>query len=192
MNIRHILTLLLPMGLLLGCTTRDVPKTESARSMTLNSLTIESLDSGSVALSKYAGDVLLVVNVASECGYTTQYQGLEELEKELSPQGFHVLGFPSDEFGGQEPGGAEQIRKFCTERFSVSFPMFAKVQTKPGPDQSPVYAFLGGATGKAPGWNFGKYLIGRDGVPIAFYPSSVKPDDAALRAEIQTALAARK
>jgi len=165
---------------------------EASPAMSIHSLKVESLDGGPVELARYAGDVLLVVNVASECGYTPQYAGLEALEQELSPKGFHVLGFPSNDFGKQEPGDPAQIRQFCTEKYHVTFPMFAKVATKAGPGQSPVYACLQQATGELPAWNFAKYLIGRDGKPIAFYASKVKPDDAQLRAEIEKALAASR
>jgi glutathione peroxidase len=191
---KHQLTaLLLAAALLPACSwlfTKDVPKSETAAAGSLYAFQVESLDAGKLDLAQFKGDVLLVVNVASECGYTKQYAGLQQLEQELSPQGFHVLGFPSNEFNGQEPGGPAEIRKFCTENYSVTFPLLAKVATKPGPDQSPVYAFLGGATGKLPNWNFGKYLVGRDGKPIAFYATQVDPGDAKLRADIAAALAA--
>ena len=94
-------------------------------------------------LSAYKGKVALVVNVASQCGFTPQYAGLETLYRELAPKGFAILGFPSNDFGGQEPGTAEEIGQFCQRNYGVTFPMFAKVVTKAGPDQSPVYAFLG-------------------------------------------------
>jgi glutathione peroxidase len=193
MNSRSLLAALSSLFLVScsGFFTKEVPRVEPSGDMTLHSLKVESLDSGTVDLAKYEGDVLLVVNVASECGFTRQYAGLESLEKELAPKGFHVLGFPSNEFGGQEPGAPEAIRKFCTEEFAVTFPLFAKVSTKAVPEQSPVYAYLGGATGKLPGWNFGKYLVGRDGKPIGFYDSRIAPDDATLRADIEKALAAR-
>lgn len=194
MNTAQILAAL-SLPLLASCSgffTKEVPKSEAAAAMTLHSLKVDSLDAGPVDLAKYKGEVVLVVNVASECGYTPQYKGLEALEQELSAKGFHVLGFPSNEFGGQEPGEAAEIRRFCTEKYSVSFPMFAKSVTKPGPTQSPIFTFLGGATGKAPGWNFCKYLVGKDGKPIAFFDSKVKPDDAGLRTEIEKALAAAR
>jgi glutathione peroxidase len=193
MNVTPLLAAL-SLAFLASCSgffTKQVPKTEFTSEMTLHSMKVESLDAGPVDLARYKGDVLLVVNVASECGLTPQYAGLETLEKELAPKGFHVLGFPSNEFGGQEPGAPDAIRRFCTERFAVTFPLFAKVATKAGPEQSPVYAYLGGATGKLPGWNFGKYLVGRDGKPLGFYDSRVGPDDAQLRADIEQALAAR-
>ncbi|HTF87385.1 MAG TPA: glutathione peroxidase [Planctomycetota bacterium] len=186
------LILALALPLLASCSqspTVAATKSEAPAEMTLHTFKVESLDAGPVDLAKYKGDVVLVVNVASECGYTPQYQGLETLEKELSPKGFHVLGFPSNEFGGQEPGAAAEIRKFCTEKYNVTFPMFSKSVTKAGPEQSPVFKYLGGATGQLPAWNFGKYLVGRDGKAVAYYPSKVKPDDAAMRAEIEKALA---
>jgi glutathione peroxidase len=139
-------------------------------------------------LASYRGKVTLVVNVASECGYTPQYQGLQKLHEEFAAKGFAVLAFPSNEFGGQEPGSPEQIQQFCSKNYGVTFPLFAKCATKPGAGQSPVYATLQQATGKSPNWNFCKYLVGKDGAPIAFYPSRTAPDDAELRAAIAKAL----
>lgn len=140
-------------------------------------------------LGEYRGKVTLVVNVASYCGYTPQYKGLEALHRELKGKGFAVLGFPSNDFGEQEPGSAEEIVTFCKLTYDVSFPMFAKVVTKPGAAQSPVYRLLG-STGHLPAWNFAKYLIGKDGKVIAFYPSDVTPESPALRGAIAKALAA--
>jgi glutathione peroxidase len=138
-------------------------------------------------LADYRGKVTLVVNVASYCGYTPQYKGLEQLHRELKDKGFAVLGFPSNDFGEQEPGTAEEIATFCRLTYDVTFPMFAKVVTKPGPDQSPVYKLLG-ATGHLPSWNFGKYVVGKDGKVRAFFPSDVTPDEPALRVAIAEAL----
>ena len=149
-----------------------------------------TLASGDLDFASLNGKPVLVVNTASECGYTPQYAGLEALQQEHSARGFHVLGFPSNEFGGQEPGDAEAIRTFCTESYAVTFPLFAKTSTAAGPGQSPVFARLGAATGELPQWNFAKYLVGRDGRAIAFYPSKVAPDDPKLRADIEKALAA--
>jgi glutathione peroxidase len=157
----------------------------------LLALKVDTLDGKPADLASYKGKVALVVNVASQCGYTPQYAGLESLYKELEPKGFVILGFPSNDFGGQEPGSPEEIKTFCTQNYGVTFPMFAKVQTKSGPEQSPVYTYLNGATGKLPTWNFCKYLIGKDGKAIAFYPSKVKPSDDELRKAIDTALAAK-
>jgi glutathione peroxidase len=141
-------------------------------------------------LSAYRGKVTLVVNVASYCGFTPQYTGLEKLHRELSGKAFSVLGFPSNDFGEQEPGSPQEIVEFCKRTYDVTFPMFAKVATKPGPDQSPIYKFLGGS-GHLPAWNFAKYVLGKDGRVIAFFPSEVTPDAPELRHAIDRALAAK-
>jgi glutathione peroxidase len=138
-------------------------------------------------LGDFRGKVTLVVNVASYCGYTPQYKGLEALHRELKDKGFAVLGFPSNDFGEQEPGTAEEIATFCKRTYDVSFPMFSKVVTHSGRDQSPVYAYLG-ATGHLPAWNFAKYVVGKDGRVRAFFPSEVTPEDPKLRRAIADAL----
>jgi glutathione peroxidase len=165
-------------------------KTSAPAEPTLHSLKVETLEGKPADLANYRGKVLLVVNVASKCGNTPQYAGLESLYKELAPRGLVILGFPSNDFGGQEPGTPAEIEAFCTEKYGVTFPMFAKVQTKLGPEQSPVYAYLGEKTGKLPEWNFAKYLVGKDGKPIKFYASKTKPNDPDLRAAIDGALLA--
>ena len=162
-------------------TTKDHP-------MDVYSLSTSALDGTPVDLAIYRGKVTLVANVASECGYTPQYTGLQKLHAELKDRGFAVLGFPSNDFGAQEPGTPDQIRDFCTTKYQVGFPLFAKVQTKTGPGQSPVYALLGAAAGKLPNWNFCKYLVGKDGTVLSFHPSKQAPDDPALRAAIEAAL----
>ena len=138
-------------------------------------------------LGDYRGKVTLVVNVASYCGYTPQYKGLEALHRELKDKGFAVLGFPSNDFGEQEPGTAEEIATFCKRTYDVTFPMFSKVVTRSGRDQSPVYTYLG-ATGHLPAWNFAKYVVGKDGRVRAFFPSEVTPEDPKLRRTIADAL----
>jgi glutathione peroxidase len=155
------------------------------------SMSAAALGGGPVDLSKYAGKVALVVNVASECGYTPQYAGLEKLWREYQGKGLVVLGFPSNEFGAQEPGDAATIQEFCTKNYGVTFPLFAKCETKKGAGQSPVYAYLAGATGKEPNWNFCKYLVGKHGEAVKFWPSKTAPDNAELRAAIDAALAAK-
>jgi glutathione peroxidase len=140
-------------------------------------------------LGDYRGRVTLVVNVASFCGYTPQYEGLEKLHRELQGKGFAVLGFPSNDFGEQEPGSAQEIAQFCRLTYDVTFPMFAKVVTAAGRQQSPIYTFLG-TSGHLPAWNFSKYLIGKDGKVIAFYASDVTPESPELRRAIAKALAA--
>jgi len=158
---------------------------------TLADFKAKTLEGEAAPLDKWRGKVVLVVNTASQCGFTKQYEGLEALHKELESRGFAVLGFPCNEFGGQEPGDAKEIRTFCTDHFQVTFPMFEKVQVKPGEGLSPIYAWLEAATGQVPSWNFCKYLVGKDGKPIQFYPSKTTPDAADLRAAIDTALAAK-
>ena len=148
-----------------------------------------TLDGKPADLGAYKGKVSLVVNVASKCGYTPQYDGLEKLHKEMQGKNFNVLGFPSNDFGGQEPGTAEEIITFCRATYGVTFPMFEKVVTKAGAGQSPIYSFLG-ASGDLPAWNFGKYVIGKDGKVVAYFPSKVTPDAPELRAAIAKALAA--
>ena len=138
---------------------------------------------------RYHGRVLLVVNTASKCGFTPQYEDLEALQKSYSARGLSVLGFPSNDFKGQEPGDEKDIQEFCTLTYGVKFPMFEKVHVV-GDQATPLYKGLTAATGVAPGWNFHKYLIGRDGTVIAQFPSRVKPDDKDLVAAIERALAA--
>ncbi len=135
----------------------------------------------------YAGKVLLIVNVASKCGFTPQYEGLEALHAKLEPRGFSVLGFPSNDFMGQEPGTEEDIAEFCTLTYGVKFPMFEKVAVK-GDAATPLYLSLASATNEQPGWNFHKYLVDRQGNIVASYGSRTKPDDAAMLAKIESLL----
>jgi glutathione peroxidase len=165
-------------------------QTPSRAAASFYDVTTTSLDGKPADLGAFRGKVALVVNVASECGYTPQYEGLQQLHRELSGKGFTVLGFPSNDFGAQEPGTAEQIGAFCRLNYGVTFPMFSKLVTQPGPEQSPVYAFLG-RSGKLPAWNFSKYVIGKDGRVLAFFPSEVTPDAPELRDVIAKALASR-
>ena len=153
----------------------------------LHDLTVKTIDRQAHPLAAYKGQVLLVVNTASACGFTPQYAGLEALYRAYKDRGLVVMGFPSNDFGAQEPGTEEEIQTFCSTRYDVSFPMFEKVQTK-GPDASPVYGFLAAKHG-APRWNFHKYLVGRDGTVRDAFESKVAPDDHRLRAAIEAALA---
>ena len=139
-------------------------------------------------LAQYKGKVSLVVNVASKCGFTPQYEGLEKLQREMKGKPFNVLGFPSNDFGQQEPGSAEEIAQFCKLTYDVTFPMFEKVVTMRGPEQSAIYGFLG-QSGKLPAWNFSKYVIDKQGKIVAFFPSEVTPEDPKLRDAINKALA---
>jgi glutathione peroxidase len=151
------------------------------------SLKTKTLQGQPADLAQYKGKVTLVVNVASQCGFTPQYAGLEKLHEELKTRGFSVLGFPSNDFGAQEPGSAQEIETFCRKNYGVTFPMFEKVVTKSGPTQSPIYTFLGQG-GSLPAWNFSKYLIGKDGKVIAFFPSKVEPQSKELHEKIEDAL----
>ncbi len=138
-------------------------------------------------LCQYAGKVILVVNTASYCGYTNQYEGLEKMYAKYSAKGLVVLGFPSNDFGKQEPGSSKEIADFCYNTYGVKFPMFAKSDVA-GPNANPLYATLIKATGKEPTWNFTKYLIDRNGKIVAHFPSKVTPDDKALVGPIEAAL----
>jgi glutathione peroxidase len=148
-----------------------------------------SIDGEPTKLSAYQGKVLLVVNVASQCGFTPQYAGLQKLHSNYHDRGFEVLGFPSNDFGQQEPGSEAEIKQFCSSKFGVSFPLFSKTKVT-GPEKDTVYAFLTKSTGGVEvGWNFEKFLVNRQGLVIGRFPSSVRPDDSRLVAEIEKALA---
>jgi glutathione peroxidase len=136
------------------------------------------------SLCEYAGKVVLVVNTASECGYTPQYEGLEALYRKYKARGLVVLGFPSNDFGGQEPGSNRQIAEFCVNQYAIDFPMFAKTRLK----DNPLYADLAKATGRAPRWNFHKYLIDRSGARVQSFDTRTEPDDPGLLAAIEKLL----
>lgn len=152
------------------------------------SIQATTIDGAPANLSQYKGKVVLVVNVASRCGFTGQYAGLQKLYDTYKDKGLVVLGIPSNDFGSQEPGSEKEIKEFCSTKYSVTFPMLSKEQTKAGAGQSEMYEFLGTRTGKLPGWNFSKYLVSKDGQPIAFYPSTVTPQDKTLEQAIEQAL----
>jgi glutathione peroxidase len=158
--------------------------------MSFDQLSAIAIDGKPQALSAYLGQVLLIVNVASKCGFTKQYSELEALYQEFNDQGFSVLGFPCDQFGHQEPGDNEVIAAFCDLQFKITFPMFAKIEVN-GPNTSPVYAWLKRAkTGllgtEAIKWNFTKFLVGRDHTVMKRYAPTTRP--LTLREEIQQAL----
>ncbi len=155
--------------------------------MTFFDLKATTLRGQEQAFAAFKGKAVLVVNVASECGYTPQYEGLERLHEAYAEQGLVVMGFPCNQFGAQEPGGADEIERFCSVKFGVKFPLFAKVEVK-GPRQSPVYAFLTEGR-EAPQWNFHKYLVGRNGQVVASFPSSVEPEGPELKAALAAVLA---
>ena len=157
------------------------------------SSTQTSLSNEPVEMSRYKGKVLLIVNVASNCGYTPQYDGLQALHDKYESQGLAVLGFPANDFGAQEPGTNEEIATFCKKNHGVSFPMFAKISVH-GDDKAPLYAWLTHSNSALAGdvkWNFEKFLVGRDGSVIARFPSKVLPDAPELTKAIEAALAAK-
>lgn len=150
-------------------------------------LEAKSIDGKTIALSRWRGKVVLVVNTASQCGNTPQYAGLQKIWERYRARGFVVLGFPSNDFDHQEPGDEADIKKFCSVNYGVTFPLFAKVVTHDA-GQSPVYQFLTANHG-VPGWNFHKYLVGKDGRVIRAFSPTVQPEDAELRSAIEAGLA---
>jgi glutathione peroxidase len=139
-------------------------------------------------LCEYAGKVVLVVNTASYCGFTPQYKGLQALNTRYKARGLVILGFPSNDFGNQEPGSNKEIAEFCDNTYNVKFPMFAKTSVKPG--GSALFDGLAGASGSRPGWNFHKYLIARDGQRVASFPSKVDPESPEFTARVEELLRA--
>lgn len=145
------------------------------------------LDGKPRSLCEYSGRVLLIVNTASRCGFTRQYEGLEKLQDRFGARGLTVLGFPSNDFGNQEPGSDKDIAQFCSMTYGVKFPMFTKTSVT-GSKKHPLYADLSRVSGVEPAWNFHKYLIGRDGSTIASFPSNAAPESPELIAAIEAAL----
>ncbi len=151
--------------------------------------TVDSIDGTPQPLSIYKGQVLLIVNTASKCGFTKQYAGLQSLYERYKDRGLVVLGFPANNFMGQEPGTNEEIQQFCTTHFNVAFPMFKKISVKGG-DINPLYAWLTSRpNGAAVSWNFNKFLIGRDGTLIKHFGSRIAPESQELAAAIEKELA---
>jgi len=150
--------------------------------------TLNSIDGKPAPLAQYKGKVVLIVNVASRCGFTPQYTGLEKIYEKYKDQGFVILGFPANNFGAQEPGTNEEIKTFCSSKYSVTFPMYAKISVK-GSDIAPLYAYLTTAKGGDIKWNFTKFLIGKNGAILDRFESPVKPDDPKVTTAIEKALA---
>ena len=159
---------------------------------TAHDFTATTIDGTAKPLKDYAGKALLIVNVASQCGLTPQYAGLQKLHEQYGGRGLAVLGFPCNQFGGQEPGSEGQIKTFCETKFGVTFPMFAKVDVN-GAGRHPLYEFLTSQTTSPDGpgdiqWNFAKFLIGKDGKVIARFPPTDTPESAEITAAIEKAL----
>jgi glutathione peroxidase len=154
---------------------------------------VKDIDGKSTTLQPYRGKVLLIVNVASRCGFTPQYKALEAVYEKYKDKGFVVLGFPCNQFGGQEPGTDEEIKQFCSSKYNVTFPMFDKIDVN-GPNRHPLYASLAGKDSPYPGdikWNFSKFLVSRDGKIIKRFESPVAPESPQVTQAIEAALAAQ-
>jgi glutathione peroxidase len=152
---------------------------------------VKDIDGKDTSLKEYRGKVLLIVNVASKCGLTPQYEKLELLHQKYKDKGFAVLGFPCNQFGGQEPGTNEDIKQFCSKTYGVSFPMFDKIDVN-GAKRHPLYAALAGEQSPFPGdikWNFAKFLVGRDGRILERFEPKTKPDSPEITGAIESALA---
>lgn len=160
----------------------------------LQDIPLQDIDGHPTSLAAYKGKVVLLVNVASKCGYTKQYKPLEAVYQKYKDQGLVIVGVPSNDFGGQEPGSAEDIKTFCKTQFDVSFPLMGKVGVSPGPSQHALYAALTAKDAPFPGkvaWNFTKFLISRDGKIVARFASGDEPDSETVTKAIQAALAAK-
>jgi len=156
-------------------------------------IAVKDIDGKDTTLGAYKGKVLLIVNVASKCGFTPQYKNLEAVYEKYKDQGLVILGFPCNQFGGQEPGSDEQIKEFCTAKYSITFPLFDKIEVN-GPNRHPLYVMLAGETSPFPGnikWNFNKFLISRDGKILKRFDSKVTPDSPEATEAITAALAAK-
>ena len=182
---------LLAMVILATVMTVNVKGEEPVKS--IYDIQVTRITGEATTLREYAGQVLLIVNTASKCGFTRQYAGLQSLYERYAEAGLVVLGFPSNDFGRQEPGSEAEILEFCEMNFGVTFPLFEKVVVKPGPDQHPLYAFLTNTSTNPEhahrvGWNFNKFLIGRDGLVRGYFGSRVAPDSDTLTGAIEAAL----
>lgn len=165
----------------------------SATAASLYDIPLKDIDGQPTSLEPYRGKVMLIVNVASKCGNTPQYAQLESLYEADKDDGLVVLAFPCNQFGGQEPGSNEQIKQFCTLEYSVTFPIFDKIDVN-GPDRHLLYQQLAGKDSRFAGdieWNFAKFLIGRDGKILARFKAGMKPDNPAITSAVQAALAAK-
>ena len=149
---------------------------------------VKTIDGQDVQLDQFKGKVLLIVNTASECGYTPQYDGLEKLYRRYRDRGFAVLGFPANDFGGQEPGSNKEIAQFCQVNYGITFPVFAKTAVI-GKNANPLFRELAAKTGQPPRWNFHKYLLDRTGQPVATFESRVEPEDRRITSQIEKLLA---
>ncbi len=168
------------------CTTAALADTPPA----LQDIPLKDIDGKATSLKAYAGKAVLLVNVASKCGNTPQYKGLEELFQKYKDKGLIVLGLPCNDFGAQEPGSNAEIKDFCSTKYKVSFPMMDKIHVK-GPEQHPLYQALTGEKGPFPGdvkWNFGKFLVGKDGKAVQRFEPKIQPDSKEIADAVEKAL----
>jgi glutathione peroxidase len=154
---------------------------------TLHEFSVKNIDGKEIKLSDYQGKVALIVNVASQCGYTPQYKGLEALYNTYKDQNFVVLGFPSNDFGAQEPASEKEIKEFCSLKYDVTFDLFSKVKVKGG-DKIDVYKYLTEGTNAEVQWNFNKFLVDKSGKVVKYYASGVSPESPELKKDIEALL----
>jgi len=188
-SIFHNFALVKTITILLALIIAQITMAQSK--VNLYDIPLKDIDGKDTSLKAYHGKVLLIVNVASKCGFTPQYEGLEALQKKYESQGFTVLGFPCNDFMGQEPGTPEEIKTFCSSKYNVTFPLFAKLHVN-GSEQHPLYAQLTGTDSPRPGkitWNFNKFLISRDGKIIDRFDTREKPESPKVAKAIEGALA---
>lgn len=182
---KTIVTTLLALGLAMTTATLS-----AADAPNLGAIPLKDINGKDTSLKAYEGKVVLLVNVASKCGYTPQYKSLEATYRKFKDQGLVVLGVPCNDFGAQEPGSNEEIKEFCTSKYEVTFPLLDKIHVK-GPEQHPLYAALTGKNSPFPGdvkWNFGKFLLSRDGKILKRWDSGAKPDSKEITEAIEAAL----
>lgn len=175
--------------ILVVATVRGSLAQEGVVNKTIYDFSMKTIDGQEKSLAEYKGKVVLIVNTASRCGFTPQYKGLEALYEQYKEKGFVVLGFPANNFMGQEPGSNEEIKKFCELKFKTTFPMFSKIDVT-GSNMAPLYAYLTKESGfnGSISWNFNKFLVGKDGKVIARYGSNTDPEDPQLKTAVEKAL----
>jgi glutathione peroxidase len=177
----------------IGCVAVLFLMTTLLHASSIYEIAVKDIDGKDTTLNAYNGKVILIVNVASQCGFTPQYKNLEAVYEKYKDQGFVILGFPCNQFGSQEPGTDEEIKQFCTSKYFITFPLFDKIEVN-GANRHPLYELLAGKDSPFPGditWNFNKFLIGKDGKILKRFDSKIKPDAPEATAAIEAALAAK-